>query len=286
MSKVDFGETIKDGYKTWKNNLILCIPFILGALFSAIVAGIILVITFFSLFWPLVKTVFSNPSSIASSEFFSQLYSIITSNLISIIAVIVIAAIIVGLIFSFFYSGAIGMAKEALLTGKTNLSHMWDYGKKKYLSYFFASIVVGLIMLIGVLFLIPGILSISSEIGSSGFDFSSQNFNAYIPLITGILIMVLYVIIMSIIFALVGYAVVIDDLSAIEGVKKALRVFWHNKISVFVIWLIVLVISFLFGLIGIIPIIGGILSLIVTFLIVYPLTAIWWSKVYITISKT
>jgi len=91
---------------------------------------------------------------------------------------------------------------------------------------------------------------------------------------------------MSIIFALVSYAVVIDDLSAIEGVKKAFRVFWHNKISVFLIWLIVLVISILFGLIGLIPIIGGILSLIVTFLIVTPLTTIWWSKFYITVSKT
>lgn len=286
MSDFEFGEIIKDGYKTWKNNLILCIPFILGGLLSAIMAGIILVITFLSLFWPLIKTVFSNPSSIASSEFLSQLYSIITSNLISIIAVFVIIAIIVGLIFSFFYSGAIGMAKEALLTGKTNLSHMMDYGKRKYLNYFFASIIVGLIFLIGVLFLIPGILSVSSEIGSSGFEFSSQNINAYFPLIIGFLIMIPYMVIMSIIFALVSYAVVIDDLSAIEGVKKGFRVFWHNKLSVFIIWLIVGVISFLFGLIGIIPIIGGILSLIVTFLIVVPLTTIWWSKFYLTISKT
>jgi len=286
MPNFEFGEIIKDGYKTWKNNLILCIPFILGGLLSAIMAGIIMVITFLSLFWPLIETVISNPSSISSSEFLSQLYSIITANLISIIAVFIITGIIIGLISSFFYSGAIGMAKEAILTGKTNLSHMIDYGKRKYLNYFFASIIVGLIFLIGVLFLIPGILSVSSEIGSSGFEFSGQNINAYFPLIIGFLIMVPYMVIMSIIFALVSYAVVIDDLSAIEGVKKAFRVFWHNKISVFLIWLIVLVISILFGLIGLIPIIGGILSLIVTFLIVTPLTTIWWSKFYLTISKT
>lgn len=286
MPNFEFGEIIKDGYKTWKNNLILCIPFILGGLLSAIMAGIIMVITFLSLFWPLIETVISNPSSISSSEFLSQLYSIITANLISITAVFIITGIIIGLISSFFYSGAIGMAKEALLTGKTNLSHMIDYGKRKYLNYFFASIIVGLIFLIGVLFLIPGILSVSSEIGSSRFEFSSQNINAYFPLIIGFLIMIPYMVIMSIIFALVSYAVVIDDLAAIEGVKKAFRVFWHNKISVFLIWLIVLVISILFGLIGLIPIIGGILSLIVTFLIVTPLTTIWWSKFYITVSKT
>jgi len=286
MSNFEFGEIIKGGYKTWKNNLILCVPFILGGLISAIVAGIIMVITFLALFWPLIEKVFSNPISISSSEFLSQLYSIITSNFISIIAVFVITAIIVGLIFSFFYSGAIGMAKEALLTGKTNLSHMMDYGKRKYLNFFFANIIVGLIFLIGVLFLIPGILSIISEIGSSGFEFSSQNINAYFPLIIGFLIMIPYMIIMSIIFALVSYAVVIDDLSAIEGVKKAFRVAWHNKIRVFLMCLIVLVIGFIFGLIGLIPFIGGILSFIVTLLIVTPLTTIWWSKFYITISKT
>lgn len=285
MSDFEFGAIIKDGYKTWKNNLILCIPIILGGLLSAIIAGIILVISFLSLFWPLFENIISDPTTMASSEFYSQLYSIITSNLISIIAVFIIIVIIVGLIFSFFYSGTVGMSKEAILNGKTNLSHMWDYGKKKYLDYFFASIIVGLITLIGVIFLIPGILSLS-EIGISGFNFSSQNITTYIPLIIGFVIMALYMCILSIIFALVSYTIVIDDLSAIEGVKKAFRVFRSNKLNVFLIWLIVLVINFLFGLVGMIPIIGGILSLIVTFLIAVPLTTIWWSKFYLTISKT
>ena len=235
MSNVDFGEIIKDGYKTWKDNLILCVPFILGGLLSAIIAGIIMVVSLLTLFWPLIKTVFSNPVSISSSEFLSQLYSIFTSNLISIIAVFVIIAIIVGLIFSFFYSVAIGMAKEALLTGKTNLSNMMEYGKRKYLNLFFASVIVGLIFLIGVFFLIPGILSVSSEISKSGFEISGQNINAYFPLIIGFLIMITYVIIMSIIFALVSYAVVLDDLSAIDCVKKGFRVFWNNKLSVFLL---------------------------------------------------
>ena len=286
MSKVDYGEMVKSGYKTWKNNLILCIPVIFGALLSAIIAGIILVISFLSLFWPLIETIISDPTTMASSEFFSQLYSIVTSNLISIGAVIFIIVIIVGLIFSFFYSGAVGMAKEAILNGKTNLSHMWDYGKKKYLDYFIASIIIGLIALIGVLFIIPGFLSVSSEIGISGFNFSSHNFNAYIPLIIGFVIMILYMLILSIIFALVSYSIVIDDLSAIEGIKKAVRIFMQNKSSVFVIWLIIVVINFIFGLIGQIPIIGGILSIIVSFIVVIPITMIWMSKFYLTISKT
>jgi len=285
MTNFDFGEIIKGGYKTWKDNLVLCIPFILGAILSAIVAGIIMLITFFSMFWPLIETLISDPTSISSTEFLSGLYTTVTSNLISVIAVFAIISIIVGLIYSFFYAGAIGMAKEAIQTGKTNLSHMMDYGKRKYLNYFFANIILGLIMLVGFLFLIPGILSLSSEIGISGFESSNLTFSSFIPLIIGFVIMVPYILIMSIIFALVGYAVVIDDLPAIEGVKKALSVFWQNKLNLFLVWLIVMVLTFLFGLIGVIPTIGGILSVIVTFLIVSPLTVIWWSKFYMTVTK-
>ena len=268
MTNFDFGEIIKGGYKTWKDNLVLCIPFILGAILSAIVAVIIMLITFFSMFWPLIETLISDPTSISSTEFLSEIYTTVTSNLISVIAVFTIISIIVGLIYSFFYAGATGMAKEAIQTGKTNLSHMMDYGKRKYLNYFFANIILGLIMLVGFLFLIPGIISISS-----------------IPLIIGFVIMVPYMLIMSIIFALVGYAIVIDDLPAIEGVKKALSVFRQNKLNLFLVWLIVMFLTFLFGLIGVIPIIGGILSVIVTFLIVSPLTVIWWSKFYMTVTK-
>ena len=189
MSDFDYGEIIKGGFHTWKNNLKLCVPFILGALISAIVSGIILIITFISLFWPLLEDAIADPASMSSSEFFSELYSIVTSNLVSIIAVLAIIFIIVGIIYSFFYSGAIGMAKEAISTGKTNLSHMWDYGKKKYLDFFFTCIILGLIFLIGVMFIIPGLISVSSEISESGFDFTSQNIESYFPLIIGFIIM-------------------------------------------------------------------------------------------------
>lgn len=92
--------------------------------------------------------------------------------------------------------------------------------------------------------------------------------------------------VMSIILALVNYSVVLDDLKAVEGFINGVRVFWHNKLNVFLVWLIVLVVSILFGLVAMIPFVGWIVSLILSLVIVIPLTAIWWSKLYLTISKS
>jgi hypothetical protein len=178
------------------------------------------------------------------------------------------------------------MAKEAVSTGSTNLSNMWEYGWKKYLDYFFTSIIIGLIVLIGFLFMVPGLISISSEISQSGFEFANMDYEAFIPLLYGLMIMIPYMLIISVVFSLVNYAVVIDDLSAIKAVKKGLSVFWKNKLTVFIIWLIIVFISFLFGLLGSIPYIGGMISLFVSLLIVAPLTTVWYSKFYMKISKS
>jgi len=91
---------------------------------------------------------------------------------------------------------------------------------------------------------------------------------------------------MSIILALVPYAVVLDDLKAVSGLFRGVKVFWrYNKINVFLLWLISLVISIILGLFGRIPYIGGIIVLIFSFFLVAPITTIWWTKLYLTITK-
>jgi len=285
MSSVNFSEILSGGFNTWKNNLGICIPFILGMVISLFVAATILLIALFSIFMPIIETLFTNPSSITSTEFFSQIFRTVFENLWIIIVASVITAVIAGLINAFFTSGAIGMAKEAILTGRTNLSHMVDYGKRKYLSLFAANIIVGLIASVGFLFLIPGILSLYSIATDPSVSISGYGIFAVFTLLIGLIPMAVYMLAMSILLALVSYAVVLDDLKAIEGFKKGVRVVWHNKINVFLIWLIVLVVGIVAGLIGNIPFVGWILSLIVSLVIVSPLTAIWWSKLYLGISK-
>jgi hypothetical protein len=162
MSAVDFGEILKGGYATWKNNLSICVPFILSMVISLVVLMMVALIAFFSLFYPLLQTYLTNPSTADLTELFSQVAAAISGNLVSIILLLVAIIIIISLVSSFFISGAIGMVKEAILTGSTNISHMIDYGKKKYLSYFGANLIVGLIISFSILSFI------SSSINDAG----------------------------------------------------------------------------------------------------------------------
>jgi len=287
MSAINFGEILGGGFNTWKKNMIICIPFFLGLAISMAVAICILLPTMFSLFFPIIEQAISNPTLMSSPETASQIFRIISENIGLIIGVAIILVILTGFIMSFFTAGAIGMAKEAILTGSTNFSHMMTYGKKKFLSYFGASIIVGLIMFVGFLFTLPGLINLFANIESLSSTPTSQEALAIMgPLIMGGLLMVIYVIPMSIILALVPYAVVLDDLKAIDGFFKGVRVFWHyNKINVFLLWLIVLIVSIILGLFGMIPYAGGIIVFIISFFVVAPLTTIWWTKLYLTITK-
>jgi hypothetical protein len=230
-----------------------------------VIAGIVALIAIF----PVIMNLIQDPSSVDYTEVVSVIFSITN------ISFFIIAGILIGLVYSFFISGAIGMAKEAITNGKTNLSHMMDYGKRKFLSVFGANIIVGLIMLVGVLFILPGLAQLFSDPR-----------NAIISFIPGIILMMIYMLVLSLLVVLVNYAIVIDDLGAIKGVKKGVKTVWHNnKINVFVLWLLVLVFGFILGLIGIIPFIGSIIMYILMLIVFMPLTVIWWTELYLTISR-
>jgi uncharacterized membrane protein len=101
----------------------------------------------------------------------------------------------------------------------------------------------------------------------------------------GFLAMFLYIIIISIILALPRYAVVIDDVGALSGVKTGFKLFMANKIVVFLLWLIVLVVSLIAASFGAIEYIGGLISAILSVIVIQPLTVIWWSRLYLSIVK-
>jgi len=286
MVNVNFGELIEGGFRTWKSNFILCVPFILGMILSIVVVLAFMLPLFFAVLFPLIEQTILNPASMTGVEGFQQVMDVILQNLWLFIVVFAIMLILCGLIMSFFSAGAIGMAKEALLTGKTQISHMISYGKKKYLSYFGASLLAGLVMLVGVLFMLPGLISLFSNMTvliENPQDPSALTF--LMPLLLGIFLGMIYLLPMSIILALVPYSVVVDDVGAMEGFRKGIQVMWHNKINVFVIWLIILVVGILASLFSLIPYIGSLITLIITFLIVQPLTFVWWSKLYMTLTK-
>lgn len=97
--------------------------------------------------------------------------------------------------------------------------------------------------------------------------------------------MSIYMIIISILFAIPRYSVVIDDLGAVDGVKKGFNLFRNHKVDVFLLWLVALVIGIAVSVIlGLIPFVGQFLNVAISIIVIQPLIFIWWSRFYMSLT--
>jgi len=280
----DLGSILGKGFETWKENLSICLPFVFSLILTSLVALIIIGGALLMTVGPLLPSLMPH---IANSgeippDIIQQLYPLFLQNIGIIVAAVIITIILVLLISVFFTAGAIGMAKEATETGRTSLLDMTDYGRRKFISLLFANIIVGLIVLAGVVFLLPGVLYLLPAI-TSQTPFDVTNMAAFAMLFLGFVILLIYMLIISIMFALPPYAVVIGDLRAVDGVKKGFKFFMAHKLDVFLLWLVVGVIAVVASIIlSNIPYIGQLISMVVSVIVIQPLSVIWWSRLYLS----
>ena len=280
----DLGSILGKGFETWKENLSICLPFVFSLILTSLVALIIIGGALLMTVGPLLPSLMPH---IANSgeippDIIQQLYPLFLQNIGIIVAAVIITIILVLLISVFFTAGAIGMAKEATETGRTSLLDMTDYGRRKFISLLFANIIVGLIVLAGVVFLLPGVLYLLPAI-TSQTPFDVTNMAAFAMLFLGFVILLIYMLIISIMFALPPYAVVIGDLRAVDGVKKGFKFFMAHKLDVFLLWLVVGVIAVVASIIlSNIPFIGQLISMAVSVIVIQPLSVIWWSRLYLS----
>ena len=290
----DLGDIVGSGFNTWKNNLNICLPFVFSYGIATILRLIIMGLAFYVTI-PSFFSLFINPVVMSPPGLILKFLPQILQNISLIITAFIITRILNSLVGSFFYSGVIGMAKEATKTGQTNLSDMVKYGRKKFISLFFANIIVGLIVFGGVIFLIPGVFNILPDVSTLLNLQLSELIEKLAVFGMGFIAMIAYMIITGIVLTLSPFAVVIDDLRAIEGVKKGYRVFMENKSDVFLLWLIVIVIissilASLGVLFGATPYIGGMVFVIIymaiSITILNPLTFVWWTRLYLNTPKS
>ncbi len=270
-------DVLNSGYSAWRNNLSIGVPFILDLIVSsalliiALVAGILVAILFFAF---------------ALSDL-SDIYSLMLSAVPVAVVSATLIILLLSFISSFFGSGAIGMALTASRVGRTRLEDMLLYGKKNTVRVFTAGLVVGFIMLlafaIGAL-VIFGVWSLLVAF--------SQLFAWVAAIILGF-VLVLCLMLLAIILSPAKYLIVIEDLGAVQGVLRAYRFSSDNKLPLFTIWLITLVIGilisafdFLAGLaLGMLPIVGPLMKFIFSMglafieaAVVYPLLTCWWTR--------
>jgi hypothetical protein len=272
---------VSNGLETYTKNLNLSIPFISNAVVTGLLTVVIIMGGFFYIFG-------SSLSSIENAQTPEQLILIIlpliSHHLFEIVLLIIIYFLIATFFQSFFTAGAIGMAQKATETGRSELSTMMDVGKKNVVNLYLAEILVGLLALAGIVFIVPGAM----KIDLSNFSLQS-NTGAVILLVAGVFLWMLYVIIISLVLAVFSYALVIENLGAVEGITTGLRFFSRHKFDVFLMWLIigviVMVLAFIGEIIRVVPVINILWQFVNVFLsvlVIPPLTTLWWVRLYMT----
>ncbi len=285
------GKVLRNGAYIWKQNPVMCAPFILDTvarfLFSVIVlAGLVAVIgtdLFVAIGSGITEIMQASqtsgePSLEAIDAMFEVYHLAVPFTGVFIVALILL---LIGsaLIRTFFEAGAVGMAKNATMTGTTRMNDLFWYGRRSTVSLFFANVLVVLIILAGIVFLVPGILLLDAS-GSSGM--------AIAVFFIGIILWIGYMIILSIGLAPVTYALVIDNKGPIEGIETGWRFFSGNKLDVFLMWLVMFAILISLGMIGqifylnpVTTVIWQFVSMLINICILMPLITVWWTRLYL-----
>lgn len=277
----DIGKIISNGFDAYTKNLNLCVPFILNVFITGFLALIMFGIGFFLIFYPSLA---SFKKGASPEDIVSSLLPFMMQHIWEIIFMITIIFLIIMLIESFFMAGAIGMAKQATETGKSELSTMMDAGKKNFVNLFLAEILVGLLSLAGIVLMVPGAMKVDFTA-----LFSPRNTDAMILLAGGFILWMVYLLIIGLALAVFRYALVVDNLGPIESITTGFGFFKKHWVDVVLLLLIVIAISIVFFIIdqimAFIPIINFIwpfVSLIISFFILQPLSTIWWVRLYMT----
>jgi hypothetical protein len=272
----DLSALFGKGFEVWKNNLNLCIPFILNVIFSII--AMLPILAFF------LSSIASLNLNATSSEIF---YLEIKDHLSSVALGFLLAILMLSLVSSFFESAAIGMARQALDERRATFEEMWSSGKNNFSNMFLLSILTGLIMIIGIVFLLPGL----SFVPKSTPYAIIENPSALGLLLIGFIFLIFYLISVSVVLALAPFILVVDRQGPIRAIKSSLKFFRYNKFDVIVVWLVVIAISIGMQTIGntltstsdlltVQPL--YVITSLINILVLAPLSTIWWIRLYMS----
>lgn len=279
----DMSTLLNRGYGTWTRNMVIAVPFILDlmATFLFSIFAIILFVIVFVMPEIASSTVADN---VPPEVYLEILSSLLKENLLLFIAGTLFLLIMFLLIGSFFEAGAIGMCHHALLSGDTSVGQMWTSARHHVLNLLLAKTLVGLIIMAGVIFLVPGVLS-SGGLETLATDPTSTG---SILIALGAMAWFLYALVAGILLFFVEYALVVDDLDPISSLEKSLEFFRENKTGVIAIIGIIVAISLaleIFGsAISSVEALANVWSLVYLFisvLVIRPLTTIWITRMYI-----
>jgi hypothetical protein len=280
----EIGEMIGRGFGVWRSNLNLCLPFLLSAIVTTLLA-----LPFLAAFFMILLPLDSMDAAMLQNEEDMQellvqmqdsLAGLEMEKTLMLAALFLALVVLLSLVNAFFAAGAIGMARQAMDEGKASTGAIWSYGRGHFWNLFLATLLIGLINLAGLIFLLPALIAAPLPLPADPQSMGG--------LVAGSLLLIIYVLALSVILAAAPYALVLEGLGPVQAVLAALKFFRYNKFDVVILWLVVAALSLSLEMIsGAVSTgeaaAGQALSLatgMASLLIVAPLSNLWWTRLY------
>ncbi|WNY26910.1 hypothetical protein [Methanolapillus ohkumae] len=294
-------ETLSSGLSHFFKNPILC----LSPIFSYLVAIIFVFVVAGGLFLFFGTAFLTNPSP--------AMPSISTASIVSAIILFIVLLVLITFLSSYLSAGLIGMCKEVEVFGKTTFETLISYGNKFCVRVFGATILLSFFQLLSLIFILPAVYQLlntgitsqmlldavnQASVGNSEaltqIILTALNSSAVL-FVLGFFLMLAYLLIYSFFFYFPIYAIVIDDLSVMAGIKKSYVLFKAKAIdiAIFILLIFFITIAFtwcsyfiapIFSLAPFLKIIWTLISFIFDIFII-TLTAIWSVRRYIILTE-
>jgi hypothetical protein len=225
-----------------------------------------------------------DPATLSNEEIFATMWEGFSENLALSVFMVLGFFLFAMFVQSYFTAGAVGMAKKAAETGDTVLSDMLVSGSKNIFRLFLAILLISLLLLVGIIFIVPGALAVGNL--SQLVENPEASVYGMTALVIGAILWAVYIMIINLVLSLSTYALVIDELEPLEALSTGLGFFMNNKLDVFLIWIIsiglALTNSFVGEFVGSGSILVAAITSLVPILVLQPLTAVLWTRLYLT----
>jgi hypothetical protein len=283
----EVGELIGKGFGIWRQNLNLCIPFLINVFVSILIVIPFLVAIFLAAM-PLASMDSTSIQNVQDPQDMQILFSQMEQSLAGLEwqTVVSIALLFLGMILlltlvsAFFSAGAIGMARQALEVGRADTGAMWSVGRRHFWNMFLFTLLTGLMTMAGFVFLLPGILSLPRPMQAEPVAIGI--------LVLGFFMFILYALVLSLMLAAAPYALVLEGLGPVRAIRAGIDFFRENKFDVLVLWLVVAALSITLQMIGSSLSMGDTVTYqpvslftgLVNLLVLVPLSNLWWTRLY------
>ncbi|WP_202319596.1 DUF7847 domain-containing protein [Archaeoglobus neptunius] len=278
-------EIVRKGWYTWKEHKITCIPFFSYGVISSAIFLLLTAFIVYKISPELPELIFTGKIAGISEKYVGNLFTEYMENLDLIFSAIMVGILVYTITETFFKAWWIKVCSDALKCN-VRLGDGLKHAKSRYFPFLRFNLLIQSAIFAGAVPLYHILKGVNPN-NVHSLVYSALAFFLWMLLLLGLTSLIQFL------FTFVPYAIVIDGEGTLSGIRRGYRVLRASVSETVIFWLFVVFTATLvglpfyplrfFGLKGVL--ISYALSAVSGWLIVGPITTLWWIELYKRKSK-